>query len=1078
MSVTEQLPATRERLLALRHRIQEYPLFANALAALQAGEGTIIEGAYGSSCALAIAAAEQVSPGPVVIVTSEVDGHDELLDALPLFTEARTQVFPAWETEPGERLVYDEIYGRRQAVLKSLAEGAAARILLTNIQALLQPTPTQALIAECTRMIRVGQRVNEEQLRRWLAERGFHGTTAIELPGEFSQRGGILDIFALDWLHPVRIEFFGDEVESIREFDCASQRSLGTLEEIHLTVLPRDCERSEHFTSFLPENAWFFLLDPVKIEDEGATYLTRVEKPLRFHSVREVMQKVMAHPYATFQEVAASTDDDQCRLPVDSVERFSVGLDLVRREMDRIGRDDEVIIVSATAAESNRLNEIFDDTKLARTGRLHFAQGRLPHGFRLRNENLLLLSGPEIFHRTEVRRTAQRHLGKAIDSFLDLREGDLIVHLAHGIGRYRGLQRLEKEGQIEDHLALEFKGGTKIYVPATKIDLVQKYVGGSKSRPQLAAIGGQTWLKHKQAAESAATDLAAEMLEISAERQARVGVSLSADTEWQQEFDALFPYQETADQLVAIAAIKKDLESRRPMDRLLCGDVGFGKTEVAMRAAFKAVDNGFQVAVLAPTTILCEQHYHTFQQRMGEFPFDIAKLSRFCTTAEEKENLEGIAAGRIDIAIGTHRIASKDVKFANLGLVIIDEEQRFGVQVKERLKALRASVDVLTLSATPIPRTLHMSLVGIRDISNLESPPEERIPVETRVTRFSNELVRHAIMRELNRGGQIYFVHNRVNDIQNVAAKLRELVPEADIRVGHGQMHETELEEVMVDFVAGKFDLLLATTIVESGLDIPNANTIFIDEADRYGLADLHQLRGRVGRYKHRAYCYLLIDQNKHITPNAARRLRAIEEYSEMGAGFAISMRDLEIRGAGNLLGTQQSGHIAAVGYELYCQLLENAVRKLRQDPPKLSLDVDIDLPAVAYFPDNYVPDIRSKIDLHRRLTRIHSDDALQQFHAELTDRFGKPPEPVERLLSLVELKIDAAIWLISAMRIEDGRYLRMQYANRGRMEQLARMQGKRVRIVDQSSAYVTLPAGNMTADEVISLAKSVLRPK
>jgi len=609
-----------------------------------------------------------------------------------------------------------------------------------------------------------------------------------------------------------------------------------------------------------------------------------------------------------------------------------------------------------------------------------------------------------------------------------------------------------------------------------RIDLVQKYVGGTKSRPTLARLGGKAWLRQKAAAEAAVTDMAAEMLEMQASRQMQPGIAFSEDSDWQQEFDTSFPYTETDDQVQAIRAIKYDMREARPMDRLLCGDVGFGKTEVAMRAAFKAVDNGYQVAVLVPTTILAEQHYRTFQQRMVEFPFDIARLSRFCSTAEQREILESLAAGRVDIVIGTHRLASRDIDFFNLGLVIIDEEQRFGVAVKERLKRLRSRVDVLTMTATPIPRTLHMSLVGVRDICNLETPPEDRLAVETRVARFDPQLIRHAVLRELNRGGQIYFVHNRVEDIEKVAQQLEFIVPEATIRIGHGQMHEGELEHVMVDFVDQQFDVLLATTIVESGLDIPNANTMFINEANRYGLADLHQLRGRVGRYKHRAYCYLLIDPGASLTPNAARRLHAIQEFSDMGAGFAISMRDLEIRGAGNLLGTQQSGHIAAVGYELYCQLLESAVRRLKRLPPPVSVEVHVNLPGIAYFPPSYVPDQRLKIDLYRKLARVADIEQLQEFRQELDDRFGPPPEPVRRIVRIAELRIDAAVWQITAVYLE-GEYLVLRFANRARIKQLACQGGNRLRVVDESSAYLPIPKELTDPDEILDLVKSVLRP-
>jgi transcription-repair coupling factor (superfamily II helicase) len=584
------------------------------------------------------------------------------------------------------------------------------------------------------------------------------------------------------------------------------------------------------------------------------------------------------------------------------------------------------------------------------------------------------------------------------------------------------------------------------------------------------------WTKQKEAARAAVTDLAADMLELQAARALRPGIRFPSDTAWQREFDASFPYVETPDQLTSIAAIKADMQQPRPMDRLLCGDVGFGKTELAMRAAFKVVDSGHQAAVLVPTTILAEQHLRTFRSRMAEFPITIASLSRFCTAKETREIIEGLAAGTIDIVIGTHRLAQHDVAFHNLGLLIIDEEQRFGVEVKERLKALRQTVDVLTMTATPIPRTLHLSLLGVRDISNLETPPDDRLAIETRVTRFEPELVRHAVMRELNRSGQIYFVHNRVQDIQKVAHQLAQIVPEARIAIGHGQMPEGDLEKVMLDFVDHRFDLLLATTIVESGLDIPNANTIFIDEADRYGLADLHQLRGRVGRYKHRAYCYLLIDPRKHLSATATRRLRAIEEFSQMGAGFAIAMRDLELRGAGNILGTQQSGHIAIVGYELYCELLEQAIRKLKQMPPKVSVEVSIDLPCEAYIPRAYVPDLRLKIDFYRRVARLASIDEWDDLSAELIDRFGPPPPQVERMLLVARLRIWAHERGIESIHVEN-EFIVLGYTSRPRIDQLAKKSGGHLRVVDDTSAYLPVSQEVIESGQVVEVVESLLRP-
>ncbi len=536
---------------------------------------------------------------------------------------------------------------------------------------------------------------------------------------------------------------------------------------------------------------------------------------------------------------------------------------------------------------------------------------------------------------------------------------------------------LEKNGQREEHLILEFGGGTRVYVPASKIDLVQKYVGGSRADPELSRLGGTSWQRKKEKVQAAVMDLASEMVELQAMREAQPGVSFPPDSEWQREFEAAFPYQETPDQLTSMNEIKRDMQRSRPMDRLVCGDVGYGKTELAMRAAFKTIDNGRQVAVLVPTTVLAEQHYRTFSQRLAEYPFVVDTISRFRSAAEQKRVIERLAVGGVDIIIGTHRLVSQDVRFKDLGLAIIDEEQRFGVEHKERLKKLRQTVDVLTLTATPIPRTLHLSLLGIRDISNLETPPQGRLAIETRIVRFDPQLIRHAILRELNREGQIYFVHNRVQNIREIADKIQKIVPEARIAIGHGQMGEHELEAAMSKFVRREVDILVATTIIESGLDIPNANTIFINQADNYGLADLHQLRGRVGRYKHRAYAYLVLDSERAITPDAGRRLKAIEEFTELGAGFKIAMRDLEIRGAGNILGTQQSGHIAAVGYELYCQLLENAVRSLKNMPVKTHLEVTLDLPWPAVLPREYVPGQKQKIEVYRRLARIRRLERL-----------------------------------------------------------------------------------------------------
>ena len=1077
MSVQAQLTdAASEQLLELPRCLERHTGFVEALGALQTSSPASFDGVLGSSCALLVAALWPHAPGSLLVICPQQAEIDTFVGDLSMFSRQTAERFPAWEATPGERLIHDDIYADRLRTLKLLIDPNQRRLIVTSIASLLQPVPSRESVERNTRRLRVGERIDPDAIVGWLIEHGYHGTSAVELPGECSLRGGILDVFAPDWYQPVRIELFDDEIESLRAFSIESQRSIESLAEIEITMLEPDGVADHQLADYLTGGSWVLLLEPEHIQREARQILDRQERSSDNHSLPDVFAALNRFGVASANAVAGSPSEHHCRLSIESVERFHGDAGKIRDELDEVAGDRQVFLVADTEAEAQRLAEIMESTRLAQTGRLLYPVGNLQAGFSLVADKCVLLSAHELFHQSEPRRMSRRRMGKAIDSFLDLREGDLVVHLAHGIGRYRGMQLLEKEKHVEEHLVIEFHGGTKVFVPTAKIDLVQKYVGGAKSRPRLARLGGKTWVRQKRAAESAVIDLASEMLELQAQRASRPGIAFSDSSEWQHEFDAAFPYQETPDQLSAWSDIRGDMLRPQPMDRLLCGDVGFGKTEVAMRSAFKAVDNGYQVAILVPTTILAEQHYHTFSQRMCEFPIDIAKLSRFCTPAEQRETIERLRGGQMDIVIGTHRVASRDVRFNNLGLVIIDEEQRFGVEVKERLKSLRSTVDVLTLSATPIPRTLHMSLVGVRDISNLETAPADRVAVETRVGPFDEETIRHAVLRELNRSGQIYFVHNRVNDIQQLAFRLNHIVPEARLRIAHGQMAEGELERVMVDFVAHRFDLLLATTIVESGLDIPNANTVFVDEADRYGLADLHQLRGRVGRYKNRAYCYLMVDPHKHITPNAARRLRAIEEFSDMGAGFAIAMRDLEIRGAGNLLGTQQSGHISAVGYELYCQLLEHAVRELKNLPAPLSIDVDIDLPGEAYLPSDYVPDQRTKIDLYRRLSRAADFNELEEFGSELSDRFGPRPEPVERLLTLAELRLEAAVWQLSALFVETG-FLVLRYSQRSRIDQLAKAHKGRLRVVDDQSAYWRLPPQTVSADDLLQLVKSVLRP-
>ncbi|MSR60061.1 MAG: transcription-repair coupling factor [Planctomycetaceae bacterium] len=1149
MSSTQPKIASLRGLVPLMRRADG---FADVIEALSRGDSAAIDGAWGSSCALAAAAlvarddqphrrqakpragnvvAPEFASRPVlVIVLPRISQVDDFAVDLAGFLDADLSIFPAWETLPREHTATDPVFTGRMRVLRELLEGAdqtpspaqqgksvggpiPARVIVTSFPALLQPVPGRDELRSSTRTLRVGESIDPEQLLRWLVEQGFERATAIELPGEFSMHGGILDVFPHADAEPIRVEFFGDEIESIRRFDATTQRKIADLTSVGLTVvratgtvplpdetsgdvprratppgpLPSQGEdaQSVHFVDWLPAGSWIGLVELAEMLDEGRHYLGRLDNPRGFFGVDATLKRCVERPTVTIAALAGDGFETSCHLRVQSVERFDVPAGEVIGELAKVvGRDERVLIACHNPGEEERLAELLAATDLPATGRVELCQGYLLRGFRLADERLIVLSDHELFGRRDIRRTTVKSKtakleSRAIDSFLELSEGDLVVHLTKGIARYRGMQMLTEGEQQEENLTLEFRDSVRMFVPVSLIHLVQKYVGGSKTAPTLSKIGSGSWERKKNSVAEAVADMAGDMIMLQAARDAKTGLVFPPDSHWQQEFEAAFAYIETIDQVSSIAALKQDMQQPRPMDRLICGDVGYGKTEVAMRGAFKAIDAGRQVAVLVPTTVLAEQHYRTFCERMAEFPFKIEVLSRFRTKAEQRQVLAGLHEGTVDLVIGTHRLIQPDVRFHDLGLLVIDEEQRFGVEAKEMLKNLRLEVDVLTLSATPIPRTLHLSLLGIRDISNLQTPPHDRLSIETRICRFDAELIRQAIVRELNRGGQVYFVHNRVYDIETIADRLQSIVPEARIGIVHGQMGEHELEDTMVAFVNGALDVLVATTIIESGLDIPNANTILIHQADKYGLADLHQLRGRVGRYKHRAYCYLLLEEGQSLSSTAARRLKAIEEFSELGAGFKIAMRDLEIRGAGNILGTEQSGHIASVGYELYCQLLENAVRRLKNQPIRASRHVAIDLPLPAFLPGSYVPPGRPKIEVYRKFSRVETLPQLDELDAELRDRFGPPPDAVLNLIELKRLQLLAQAWQIDDIHLEDT-FAVFGYRNPQRIgelvDQCQAQSQNRLRVVDGRSAYLVLPSGETAGNDLLTTLKAVLQ--
>ncbi len=1079
--------------------------FRPLLDALRQNHSGTVDGAWGSSAALAVAALANHVPRTLLVVLAHPRDLDGWAADLASFAGRPPANFPAADDSAED----DESSGQRLRLLRQLESDSPLPVVLTTIQALIQPVPDRERLVAGRRALRAGDACDPEELAAWLVAHGYRPTEVVELPGEFSRRGGILDAYSPDADAPVRVEFFGDEIESLRPFSPQTQRSHGPQPSAELTALADTAAGTDgelkpvpmtgNLCDYLPAGSWTVLVEVDDLTDQGKQFHDRVADPTGLFSVEGVFAQLVRFPSVRVSALPSPGVEATCHLRVESVERFSGEVGKVRDELDAVAVHDTVFVACQNEAECKRLGEVLGEGRLAKSDRLRLVTGHVRAGFRMVDAGVAVLGGQELFHREDVRQVLPRRRleSRAIDSFLDLAEGDLVVHVSHGIARYRGMQLLEKGAKgrpgapsrngaprhAEEHLILEFRDGVRVFVPASKIDLVQKYVGGAKTEPELSRFGGTGWQNRKAKVQEAVLDLASDMIALQALREAQPGIAYPSDTEWQAEFEASFPYRETPDQLTTLTEIKGDMERSRPMDRLVCGDVGYGKTELAVRAAFKAVDNGRQVAVLVPTTVLAEQHGRTFAQRLSEYPFTVECLSRFRTHGEQRAILDRLARGGVDVVIGTHRLVSADVRFKDLGLVIIDEEQRFGVEHKERLKRLRETVDVLTLTATPIPRTLHLSLLGIRDISNLETPPPDRLAIETRIVRFDKQLIRHAILRELNREGQVYFVHNRVYDIHTVADKIRGIVPEARLAVAHGQMSADELEEAMLQFVRREADVLVATTIIESGLDIPNANTIFINEADNYGLADLHQLRGRVGRYKHRAYAYLVLNGDRAVTPTAARRLKAIEEFTELGAGFKIALRDLEIRGAGNILGTQQSGHIAAVGYELYCQLLEEAVRGLKKQPPRTPLEVNVDLPWAAYLPRDYVAGQRQRIEVYRRLARVRRLDRLEDFRAELRDRFGPLPEPAEWLLRQAEIRLLAAAWKVATVHLEKPPEgvtgptdVVLGYKSSRRVKELAERSKGRLRVVDAESAYFRLRPAEEAPEALYKTLRELLR--
>ncbi|MFA5865176.1 MAG: transcription-repair coupling factor [Phycisphaerae bacterium] len=995
-------------------------LIARILDLLTSAGPITIEGLWGSSAPLLATHVANQSKKTILYLTAHIDQADHVQEDLELFSGSVVEVLPGWEGSRPEILAGDEIAVERVGLLSKLIEGndnGNTKILAAPIQSLLFPVPTPEVLRANSLTVKPRQKMPIEQLAGWLAERGYNRLDQVEQPGDFSIRGDIVDIYPSGVGFPVRCDFFDDQIETIRRFDPASQRSHDQLEHFQITAVPEFLERqpSRCFLEYLPDDTLIFWHEPLEIAELGRTFLNRLPDPVGLYPYEAIFEQAKKFKQISLVRFTTELKGERVRVEFNPLPKFDIQPDVALDQLLALRRElKKVYVFCENIAQRDRLSQLLAGKDKVWNEQIQLVDGLLTRGFIWRAESVACVGDHEIFHRYEFRHRLRRGpTVRTVDHFLELEPGDYVVHVNHGIGRFDGLKTLKTDGRAEEFMAIKYADSAVVHVPVSQLDLVQKYVGGFKGHPPLSTLGSKTWQKTKERVTQAVSSLAAELLDIQARRESLGGISFPADSDWQRQVEESFIYQETEDQLLALRDIKLDMQRNKAMDRLLCGDVGYGKTELALRAAFKAMEAGYQVAVLVPTTILAEQHYRTFRERLAEFPFTVEFINRFKTKSEQAIIVAQAANGKIDLLVGTHRILSKDVSFANLGLVIVDEEQRFGVIHKERLKKLRATVDILTLTATPIPRTLHMSLIGLRDISTLATPPLDRRSIHTEIRKFDIPFIRQAILRELNRDGQVFFVHNYVHGIEELADKLSNAVPEAKFIVGHGQMHERQLERVMLKFLRREADVLVCTTIIESGLDIPTVNTIIINNADRFGLANLHQLRGRVGRYKYRAYAYLLVPNNRPITPIAERRLRAIEEYSELGAGFRIAMRDLEIRGAGNILGPEQSGHIGAVGYELYCELLSAAVRRLKNEEEPPITKANIDLGLSGFIPTRYIGSERQRLEVYRRLAQAQTIPQIDQLEKDIKDIFGKSPGEVNLMLSLARLRLLAGKYTI-----------------------------------------------------------------
>ena len=1007
---------------------------------------------------------------------------------------------------------------QRMKVIKALLEEKELTVV-TSIDGCMDFLESLEKIKEQLIHYESDSTVDTEQLKNQLVALGYERVGQVEMPGQFSVRGGIVDIYCLTEENPWRIELWGDEIDSIRSFDPESQRSLENLEE--LTIYPAvehigDKDMVSFLDYFPEERTIIFLDEPNRLTEKGGA-VEEEYRQSRMHREEKGSRNLPENWLCSFEQLQKELNKRNCisvcalepkqagwkvrekiYLEVKSISAYNNSFELLVKDLHHYKKQGyRIALLSGSRTRAERLAKDLQEEGLAAfygqdydreicPGEIMVVYGHAKKGFEYPLIKFAVMTESDIFGQEQKKKKKKNYSGSRIQDFAELSIGDFVVHEKHGLGIYRGIEKVEVDRIVKDYIKIEYRGGSNLYIPATQLDCLQKYSGADASKaPKLNKLGTQEWNKTKSKVRGAVKNIAKELVELYAVRQEKEGYVCGPDTVWQREFEEMFPYEETEDQLSAIEDAKRDMESTRIMDRLICGDVGYGKTEVALRAAFKEVQESRQVAYLAPTTILAQQIYNTFVQRMKEFPVHVELLCRFRTPAQQKKAIEDLKKGQVDVIIGTHRILSKDVQFKNLGLLIVDEEQRFGVTHKEKIKQLKKDVDVLTLTATPIPRTLHMSLIGIRDMSVLEEPPMDRIPIQTYVMEYDEETVREAINRELRRGGQVYYVYNRVTDIADVALRIAKLVPDARVDFAHGQMSERELENVMYSFVNGDIDVLVSTTIIETGLDISNVNTMIIHDSDRYGLSQLYQLRGRIGRSNRTAYAFLMYRKNVMLKETAEKRLAAIREYTDLGSGFKIAMRDLELRGAGNLLGAQQHGHMNAVGYDLYCKMLNEAVKEAKGIHTMEDFETSVDLNVDAYIPDSYISNEFQKLDIYKRIAGIETQQDYDDMLEELLDRFGEPGKAVLNLLAIAKLKAIAHQGYVTEIK-QTGKTVRFTLYEKARLNTEgfpALMQKYRRGLQfknEQEPKFILEPQGNLIlaltefAEELKSMAENM----